>query len=218
LPELGLSRNDLWITSKVPYFTMLEGDEDKIRKSILQSCDYFGGYIDLYLIHASNPNDMMVWRILQEYQRSGHIRYIGLSNYNLDRLNDFIERLGDACSREHGIYMNQIEYNPFLNRQALVSRCHELGIRITAYGSLYKSNALVSNIAVCVSNRDGVDYTTEQVVLAWAANKNIVVIPMSRNKEHIETNIASMNIRLWRDEIEQLDNLNENYTRYAKHL
>jgi 2,5-diketo-D-gluconate reductase B len=224
LPTLGIDckRCDLWITTKVAYFTMLEGNEEKLRKSILQSCDYFGGYVDLYLIHASNPNDLKVWNILQEFQRAGKIRYIGLSNYNLERLNDFIKRLEEAsathsASGEHGIYMNQIEYNPFLNRDELVARCNELGIRITAYGSLYKTNEVLKRIAAGLSS-GGTICTSTQVLLAWAASKNIVVIPMSKNPQHIEDNIKSMKIKLASDDIARLDSLNENYTRYAKHL
>jgi len=196
---------------------MLEGDEDKIRKSILQSCNYFGGYVDLYLIHASNPNDMKTWRILQEYQKSGHIRYIGLSNYNLERLDNFIERLG-LDSGSHGIYMNQIEFNPFQNREDLVARCQELGIRVTSYGSLYKTNGLIEHIASNMIDKDGVGYTTEQILLAWSASKNIIVIPMSKNPQHIEDNYKSMTIKLHEDDISRLDKLHENYTRYAKHL
>ena len=218
---LGCTRKDLWITTKVAYFTMLEGDEEQIKKSILQSCNYFGGYVDLYLIHASNPNDMKVWNILQEFQNSGHIRHIGLSNYNLERLNNFIKQLETSDAKiangEHGIYMNQIEYNPFLNRDELVARCNELGIKITAYGSLYKTNEMVNKIAARIS-KDGIEYTSAEVLLAWAASKNIVVIPMSRNPLHIENNIKSMKIQLESDDIASLDSLNENYTRYAKHL
>ena len=240
--ELGCTRLDIWITTKVPYFTMLECNEEKIRKSIQQSCNYFGGYVDLYLIHASNPNDMMTWRILQEYQRMGYIRYIGLSNYNLERLDNFIQRLElseftNPGYQEHGIYMNQIEYNPFQNRADLVARCKELGIKITAYGSLYKKNELIESLASRLGKRDiaidsnsdtsgdndsgigdGNDYTAEQILLAWCASKNITVIPTSRNLQHIEANYKSMMIKLEPNDIAGLDNLHENYTRYAKHL
>ena len=225
---LGCTRKDLWITTKVPYFTMLEGDEEQIRKSILQSCNYFGGYVDLYLIHASNPNDMKTWRILQEFQKSGHIRYIGLSNYNLEKLENFIKRLDISKEQvsstlepgylEHGIYMNQIEYNPFQNRADLLSRCSELGIRITAYGSLYKKNKFIESVASNTGKRDGVEYTAEQILLAWSFSKNITVIPMSKNPQHIENNYKSMMINLHEDDITGLNKLHENYTRYAKHL
>ena len=206
---------------------MLEGDEEQIRKSILQSCNYFGGYVDLYLIHASNPNDMKTWRILQEFQNSGHIRYIGLSNYNLDKLDNFIKRLDISKEQvstlepgylEHGIYMNQIEYNPFQNRADLVSRCNKLGIRITAYGSLYKKNKFIESVASNTGKRYGVEYTAEQILLAWSFSKNITVIPMSKNPQHIENNYKSMMINLHEDDIAGLNKLHENYTRYAKHL
>lgn len=227
--DLGCTRQDLWITTKVPYFTMLKYDEDILRKSILQSCNYFGGYVDLYLIHVSNSNDMKTWRILQEFQNSGYIRYIGLSNYNLERLDNFIKRLYLSQEQDyttnlgyldHGIYMNQIEYNPFQNRADLVSRCHELGIKITAYGSLYKINTFIESIASRASNKagEGIVYSAEQILLAWSASNGIIVIPMSKNSQHIEDNYKSMMIKLDEDDIVGLNKLHLNYTRYAKHL
>jgi diketogulonate reductase-like aldo/keto reductase len=208
--ELNMTREDIWITSKVPYFTMLEGDEVKIRKGIEQSINLFGGYIDLYLIHASNPNDVLTWRLLREFQIAGKIKYVGISNYNLERLDNFIDRIGSEEAKH--IYMNQIEFNPFLNRADLVKRCQNLDIRITAYGSLYKENEYIKSL----SNKYNI--SSKQILLAWALGNDITVIPMSRKKEHIIENIESIKIKLEKDEINILNGFNENYTRFLKHL
>lgn len=69
-------------------------------------------------------------------------------------------------------------------------------------------------------SKGGIECTSTQVLLTWSASKNIVVIPMSKNPQHIEDNFKSMNIKLKldSDDIAAFDCLNENYTRYAKHL
>lgn len=211
--EHGLTRNDIWITTKVPYFTMLEGNVEKIRKCIETSIELFNGYIDLYLIHASNPNDVLTWNILREYQKLGKIRYVGISNYNLERLIKFCDEIGNDEVKY--IYMNQIEFNPFLNRSQLINLCFNKGIRITAYGSLYKSNDYIVSLAAKYK------LSCEQILLKWANQKKIIVIPMSRNKDHILDNYKAININLQpleEDEMQILDSFDEGFTKYLKHL
>ena len=216
LAQYNLSRNDIWITTKISYSTILEGEIPNIRKIITNSIELFEGYVDLFLIHSYNPNDVITWNILREYQQIGKIRYLGLSNYNLERLTKFIQNIGNKESKM--IYANQIEYNPFLNRKELLEYCHSANIRIIAYGSLNKSNNYIEILSKKYSR------TPEQILLQWANGKGIIVIPMSRNSYHIESNISALENKintidkLETNEIEILDNLNENYTKFKKHL
>lgn len=212
LPKWNLSREDLWITTKVAYFTMLKG-EIAIRKSIENSLKCFNGYIDLLLIHASNPNDLITWRILREYQDAGKVRNIGISNYNVERLTRFCECIGEDETRY--IYVNQIEFNPYLNRAELVKMCHKRGIRVIAYGSLYKAGDEVK----VISEKYGV--SSEAILLKWAIQSGCIVIPMSRNEKHIRENWISIygkEYELTSGEMDILNMLNEGYTKYQKHL
>jgi len=211
----GLNRNDIWITTKVPYFTMLEGKVEKIRKGIETSIELFGGYVDLYLIHASNPNDVLTWHILREYQTAGKIRNVGISNYNLERLIKFCEEIGN--DEVQYIYMNQIEFNPFLNRSPLLELCFKKGIKITAYGSLYKTNDYIVSLA------DKYKLSCEQILLKWAKQKCIVVIPMSRNSDHILDNYNSIQgvhseLNILDEDMKMLDGFDEGFTKFLKHL
>jgi len=59
----------------------------------------------------------------------------------------------------------------------------------------------------------------------WANKKGIVVIPMSRNNEHILDNYNAVNgfdgierYILDKEEMEMLDSFEEGYTRFRKHL
>lgn len=229
LPQYKLSRRDIWITTKIPYYTMLDDGESGIRKSIEDSIKYFGGYIDLLLIHASNPNDILTWQIMREYQKLGKIRYLGISNYNSERLEKFIDGIRNQNKSVKNkidilddeikyIYANQIELNPYLYRVDLISRCYDLGIKIIAYGSLYKATEPVIEIA------KKYNVSNEIILLQWAVQKGIIVIPMSRNKEHIHQNFSNIynhemkSKYLDKTDINILDNLHEGYTRFKKHL
>lgn len=212
LPNYGLSRSDIWITTKVAYFTMLDG-EDAIRKSIENSLECLGGYIDLLLIHASNPNDIITWNILREYQNASKVRYVGISNYNVERLQKFFETIGEDEIKH--IYVNQIEFNPYLNRSDLIELCKSFGIKVIVYGSLYKSCEKVKMI----SEKHSV--SCESVLLRWSVENGCIVIPMSRDKNHIHENYNSVygdDYMLTSSEMKILNMLDEGYTRFKKHL
>jgi diketogulonate reductase-like aldo/keto reductase len=212
LQKYGLTRSDIWITSKVAYFTMLDG-EDAIRKSIENSLECFGGYIDLLLIHASNSNDILTWYILREYQNAGKICYVGISNYNVERLQKFCETIGEDEVKK--IYVNQIEFNPYLNRYDLVQLCKSYGIKVIAYGSLYKACEKVKMIS------EKYNVSCESVLLKWSVQSGCIVIPMSRDKVHITENFNSVygeQYTLTSSEMKQLNMLDEGYTKFKKHL
>ena len=84
-------------------------------------------------------------------------------------------------------------------------------IHITAYGSLYKINDTIENIA------RKLQVSPQQVLLKWTINKNIHVIPTSDNPEFIKDNIT-LNFTIADDDIIKMDNLNENFSLYEKYL
>ena len=97
-------RDTLWITSKVSFRVMPKG-EVAIRKCIDKTLsDFQIHYIDLMIIHAPEKNDILTWKILSEYKEKGLIRNIGLSNYNIDKLKEFI----NIIDNPEDIYCNQI--------------------------------------------------------------------------------------------------------------
>jgi diketogulonate reductase-like aldo/keto reductase len=60
--------------------------------------------------------------------------------------------------------------------------------------------------------------TPYQVLLRWANQKKIHVIPMSEKEEYTIDNINIFDFEISRDHINKLDNLNENFSKYPKYL
>jgi diketogulonate reductase-like aldo/keto reductase len=153
--------------------------------------------------------NLKVWNILRIFQKEGKIRNIGVSNMTLQKLKYFIEEIGQEESKY--IFCNQIEYNPFLNRKDLVDFCFEKNIKVVAYGSLYKKNKIIEEIGTKFNK------TPEQVLLKWALQNNIHIIPSSLNPNYIKDNI-SLDFKLDSDDMNIMNKLNDNYTQYAKYL
>ena len=208
-PEIN--RNNIWITSKVNFINVFKNDELEIIKSINQTfIDLKTSYIDLYLIHCPIENmNIKIWEILRNLQKEGKIRHVGVSNFTYDKLKKFIEEIGSIESKY--IYCNQIEFNPFLNRKELINYCFENNIKVVAYGSLNKKNDLIESIATKLNK------TQEQVLLKWALQNNVHIIPMALNPRYINDNF-NLDFNILEDDIKKMNDLNENYAVFAKYL
>lgn len=209
--NLDIKRENIWITSKINFANVLKEDMKNVMKSLNKTFnDLNTNYVDLYLIHCPvETMDIKIWNILRNYQKEGKIRYVGLSNFTLDKLKNFIKQIGDEESKY--IYCNQIEYNPFLNRKDLVDFCFENNIKVIAYGSLNKKNEIIENIAKKINK------TPEQILLKWALQNKVHIIPMAQNINYIKDNI-SLDFNIDNDTMSLLNNLNENYAVYEKYL
>ena len=210
-PEID--RTKLWITSKASFVSIKKGDTNAIIKGIEKTFeDLQTDYIDLYLIHAPSDKDevnLFVWNHLRSLQISKKIRHIGVSNMPVDKLTNFMKVIGPEESKY--IFCNQIEYNPFLNRKDLIKLCFDNNIHVTAYGSLYKTNEMIEQIARIYSK------TPQQILLKWAIQKGIRVIPMAENPEYIKDNI-SLDFIIDDNYMEKLEEFNEDYSLYRKYL
>jgi len=191
-------RSSIWITSKVSFRIMPKGEE-AIRSSIEQTfTDLQTDYIDLMLIHAPEKNDILTWEILTEYKNRGRIRYIGLSNYNIENLNRFISKISNPIN----IYCNQIEFNPFLNRKELIDQCRLLNIRVITYGNLYYTNEMIVSIA------DKLNVTPKQVLSKYSLQKGNDVILMTTDPKYIKENI-NLDFEICYEDIKQIDELHD---------
>jgi len=206
----NILRTSIWITTKVSFASMKYSEQSVIEGIAKTFSDLDTDYIDLYLIHAPIKSRwLFTWGYLRSLQKENKIRHIGVSNFTYDLLNEFIQLIGSDEAKY--IYSNQIEFNPFLNRANLISLCEKFNIKVCAYGSLYKSNELICDIGKKYNK------TPEQVLLKWAIQKNIHVIPMSFNPEYIKSNI-DLNFTIEPEFMEQMEKLDSGFSLYPKYL
>jgi len=202
-------RKNVWITTKLSFRT-IEKNEQKMKESMEKIfSDLNVSIIDLVLIHAPTHNNKIAWNLLRSYQDDGKINKVGISNFNEKNLNDFIAEIGPDESSK--IYCNQIEANPFLNRPTLYKLCKNNSIKIIAYGSLYKENDFIENLA------KQLNVTTKQVLLKWANLSGFSVIPFATKYDHIKEN-KNLDFEIPQKDFEILNTFNENYSKYKRFL
>ncbi|XP_073410709.1 9,11-endoperoxide prostaglandin H2 reductase-like isoform X2 [Dendrobates tinctorius] len=205
LPKYGLRRSDIFITSKLHPSFLGPGTHDAFLNS-MEKLDF--RYLDLYLVHwpgkkGWRSDDVRnqwareeTWRNLEFLYSSGNIRALGVSNYTEDHLAELLE----LCRIRPAVL--QVECHPRLPQTDLIGWCKQNGIHLQAYSSLGCGD-LLGDAEVCkVANVHG--RTPSQVLLRWALQQGVGVIPKASAPARIKENFNVWDFELSNEEIEQL--------------
>jgi 2,5-diketo-D-gluconate reductase A len=205
----GIPREDLFVTTKL--WTQDAGEEHA-KRGFATSLRRLGlDYVDLYLIHQPYGDYYGSWRAMQDLQREGLIRAIGVSNFYPDRLVDLIEH------NEVTPAVNQIECHPFFQRAADQELMRERGVQIESWGPFAEGrNDLFTNPTL---SEIGATYgkSVAQVVLRWLIQRNVVVIPKSVRPERMRENLAVFDFELTADEMARVAALDAGESLFFDH-
>ena len=171
-------------------------------------------YLDMMLLHwpgvygASGKNVIKyrheAWRALSKMKEEGLIRSIGVSNFLIRHIEDMIKECEVAPA------LNQVEYHPLCFDLNLLKYCEEKGILLQAYSSLgtssdrsLRDHSLVKKIAQKYGK------STSQILLKWAAARNVGIIPKASSRIHLEENF-NLDFEISKEDFDALDNMNAN--------
>ena len=161
-------------------------------------------HIDLYLIHWPEPGRRLdSWRAVVELRKQGKCRSIGVSNYTIAHL-DELKAHSDVAPA-----VNQVEFSPFLFQHELLDFCRARGIQLEAYCPLTRGRKLGDKTVRAVADRHG--KTPAQVLLRWALQHQMVVIPKSGQPARIEENAALFDFALDDRDMAALDALDAGF-------
>ncbi|MDA1679756.1 MULTISPECIES: aldo/keto reductase [unclassified Bacillus cereus group] len=202
IKEAGISREDLFITSKVwnsdqGYETTLAAYEESLKKLELD-------YLDLYLVHWPVEGKYKEsWRALETLYKEERVRAIGVSNFQIHHLQDVL------AGAEMKPMINQVEYHPRLTQKELQAFCKEQGIQMEAWSPLMQGQLLDNETLQEIADKYG--KTTAQIILRWDLQNEVVTIPKSTKEHRIIANADIFNFELTKEDMEKIDALNENH-------
>jgi diketogulonate reductase-like aldo/keto reductase len=197
-----LPREEVFITTKLwnddhGYEAALRAFEGSLKTLGLE-------YIDLYLIHWPVKGlRAESWRALATLLERGRTRAIGVSNYTIRHLEELLAASPIPPA------VNQVEFSPFLYQEELLDYCRRHGIQLEAYSPLTKGRRLGDPTLVEVARKH--HRTPSQVLIRWALQHGLVVIPKSQRLEHIRENFSVFDFSLSPADMAQLDGLSEDY-------
>ena len=188
----GINRSDLFVTTKL-------WNSDQGYESTLAAIDRSLGklgldYVDLYLVHWPKPEHTEgTWRAMEEIQRSGKARAIGVSNF----LTNHLDQLAETATVMPSI--NQVEFHPHLQSPELITYCDDHNIVLEAWSPLKHGEIIGDPSLQAIADAHGV--TIPQVVLRWMLQRGIVAIPKSVTPSRIAENAALYGFELSPNEI-----------------
>ena len=201
LKEAGISREDLFVTSKVwnddlGYDETIAAYEASLEKLGLD-------YLDLYLIHwPVEGRYNAAWKALETLYEQGRVKAIGVSNFHIHHLEDLLK---DAAVKPA---INQVEYHPRLTQKELQTFCSSHGIQLQAWSPLMQGQLLSHPLLKDIADKHG--KTPAQIILRWDLQNGVITIPKSTKAERIAQNADIFDFELTIEEMKQIDGLNEN--------
>lgn len=202
MKEAGISREDLFVTSKVwntdlGYESTIKAYETSLNKLGLE-------YLDLYLIHWPVEGKYKeAWRALEDLYKEGRVKAIGVSNFQIHHLEDLME---DADIKP---MVNQVEYHPRLTQKELQAFCQKQGIQLEAWSPLMQGQLLDNEVLQEIGKK--YNKTVAQVILRWDLQNGVVTIPKSTKEHRIVENASIFDFELTKEDMELIDSLNQNH-------
>jgi diketogulonate reductase-like aldo/keto reductase len=219
----GISREEIFVTTKL--WNSDHGSPERALENSLRRLKL--DYVDLYLIHYPVPERLRSWRALEKLRQQGRARSIGVSNFTIRHLTELLTETDIAPA------VNQVEFHPYLYQRELLEFCVARGIIVEAYSPLTQGERLNDRKLIAIAKnyrtasqssagrsiklpfmparpRNDGTKSTAQVLIRWAIQHDLVVIPKSANPSRIRENAEVFDFAITGEDMQTLDGFNEN--------
>lgn len=198
----SVPREDIFVITKL-YPSQFANAEEAINEA-LEKLDI--GYIDLLLLHHPGEGDVEAYKAMEKAVEGGKIRSIGLSNWYVEELEDFLPQVTITPA------LIQNEIHPYYQENDVIPFIQDLGIVVQGWyplgGRGYTAELLGNEVISSIAESHG--KSSAQIILRWNLQKGVVVIPGSSNPDHIQENTELFDFELTEDEMEQINALDRN--------
>ena len=196
MAEYGVPREEIFVITKI--YPNQFGNPEAAIDMALEKLNI--GYIDMMLLHHPGSNDVKAYLAMEKYAAEGKIRSLGLSNWYIEELTDFLPQVNILPA------LVQNEIHPYYQEQAVVPFIQEKGIVVQCWyplgGRGYTKELLTDETITAIASAHGV--SAAQVILRWDLQRGVVVIPGSSNPDHIRENLDLFCFELTQEEMDQI--------------
>lgn len=204
MKKSGLAREDIFLEPKI--WPSFYEQEDAIEKT-LERLDT--DYIDLLLIHQPSGNYVAGYRLMEKAYKAGKVKAIGLSNFTKEQ----VQKILDICEVKPAVL--QTEVHPYFREKELKEFLEKEEIKIQAWYPLGHGDSALLEEAALVELGKKYQKSTAQIILRWHIQDGNIVIPGSKNPEHIKDNFDLFDFKLTDAEMDKIRGLDKNKRYYT---
>lgn len=186
----GLKREEIFLETKL--WPSFYEQDDAVDKTLARLDT---DYIDLLLIHQPAGNYIAGYRQMEKAYKEGKVRAIGLSNFNEAQIREILE----ICEVKPSVL--QTEVHPYSQEKALKQFLAQEGMVIQAWYPLGHGDKALINEPLFTELAQKYGKSNVQIILRWHIQDGNIVIPGSKNTEHIRDNFDLFDFSLSDEEM-----------------
>ena len=205
IKESGIDRKEVFLSTK------LWPSEYENPNAVDETLERLGvDYVDLLYIHQPAGNWLAGYRQLEKALRDGKARSIGISNFE----GKYIEEL--ETKWETAPQFIQVEAHPYFTQKDLRVTLDKYGIKLMSWYPLGHGDKSLIEEPIFAELGKKYGKTSAQVILRWHTQMGFVVIPGSKNVDHIKDNLNIMDFELTAEEMAEIAKLDKGERYYHR--
>lgn len=212
LADMGYSRNDFYVVSKIGNSQQYEGNIDKYVNDSLKTMGL--DYIDLMLLHWPTPSHYIDnWKKLEKAYNDGRVKSIGIANAQVRHLQALIS--ADIQVIPHVV---QTEIHPFNTCKEVRDYCKANKIALQSCSSLccmiekVKKNPLLNELSSSYYR------SIAQIMLRWLLQVDVAPVFRAFKEKHVKEMTSLFDFQLTQSDMDRIECLNEDYRYHPESL
>lgn len=199
----GVKREDIFVSTK------LWPTEYENENAIDETLERLGlDYIDLLFLHQPAGDWRTGYKLLEKAYKDGKIRAIGISNFE----GKYLDELLAEC--EIIPQVMQVECHPYFTQKETRKITDPKGIKIMCWYPLGHGDKSLVEEPIFTKLAEKYGKSPVQIILKWHNQMGFIVIPGSRNPEHIKDNADIFDFKLTDDEMAEIAKLDKGVRYY----
>ena len=206
IKKAGVSREDIYVSTKLwpSIYTDAANAIDATLKRLGTD------YIDLLFLHQPVGEIIGAYRAMEDAVKDGKVRSLGLSNFSIKEIRQIVD------TEEIKPAVIQVEAHPYYPQTELKDYLRTIGAVVMAWYPLGHGDKNLVNEPVFTELGKKYGKSSAQIILRWHIQSGNIVIPGSRNPQHIRDNINLFDFSLSPEDMTAIAAVNKNKRYYTQ--